>query len=115
MSEQQQRMAAVETDKELSDLLDFSAVSQWEISLGSSGWHWCCRWGALGEKNAIQVWLCAVESWSQSAGGGPQEHSQSSVCRTTHLFYQHSMFVQQRSAHCVMYTIRTAPFNFTWM
>uniref|UniRef100_A0A8C7XRI3 Transcription factor 12 n=1 Tax=Oryzias sinensis TaxID=183150 RepID=A0A8C7XRI3_9TELE len=26
MSEQQQRMAAVETDKELSDLLDFSAM-----------------------------------------------------------------------------------------
>lgn len=34
MSEQQQRMAAVETDKELSDLLDFSAVRQWDSRLG---------------------------------------------------------------------------------
>lgn len=36
MSEQQQRMAAVETDKELSDLLDFSAVRQWDSRLGDS-------------------------------------------------------------------------------
>lgn len=40
MNEQQQRMAAVGTDKELSDLLDFSAVREWESSLGGSGWHW---------------------------------------------------------------------------
>lgn len=39
MNEQQQRMAAVETDKELSDLLDFSAVREWDISLGD-GWCW---------------------------------------------------------------------------
>uniref|UniRef100_A0A8C6PAU6 Transcription factor E2-alpha n=1 Tax=Nothobranchius furzeri TaxID=105023 RepID=A0A8C6PAU6_NOTFU len=37
MNEQQQRMAAVETDKELSDLLDFSAVREWESSLGGAG------------------------------------------------------------------------------
>ena len=37
MSEQQQRMAAVGTDKELSDLLDFSAVKR----VGErSGWFW---------------------------------------------------------------------------
>lgn len=40
MNEQQQRMAAVGTDKELSDLLDFSAVREWESSLGGSGWQW---------------------------------------------------------------------------
>lgn len=40
MNEQQQRMAAVGTDKELSDLLDFSAVREWESSLGGSGGHW---------------------------------------------------------------------------
>lgn len=62
MSEQQQRMAAVETDKELSDLLDFSAVREWEGSLGGSGWQWHSRWGAPGE-NAIQVCVCAMESW----------------------------------------------------
>lgn len=39
MNEQQQRMAAVETDKELSDLLDFSAVREWQSSLGGSGWR----------------------------------------------------------------------------
>lgn len=39
MNEQQQRMAAVGTDKELSDLLDFSAVREWESSRGGSGWH----------------------------------------------------------------------------
>ena len=50
MNEQQQRMAAVGTDKELSDLLDFSAVREWESSLGGSGWQWHSRWGALGEK-----------------------------------------------------------------
>lgn len=37
MNEQQQRMAAVGTDKELSDLLDFSAVREWESSLGGLG------------------------------------------------------------------------------
>ncbi|XP_049574166.1 transcription factor 3b isoform X2 [Syngnathus scovelli] len=37
MTEQQQRMAAVGTDKELSDLLDFSAVRQPECS--RDGWH----------------------------------------------------------------------------
>lgn len=41
MNEQQQRMAAVETDKELSDLLDFSAVR--ERALGGSG-----RWVVMG-------------------------------------------------------------------
>lgn len=50
MSEQQ-RMAAVETDKELSDLLDFSAVSQREISRGGTG--------AAGGGNATQVWWWA--------------------------------------------------------
>lgn len=40
MNEQQQRMAAVGTDKELSDLLDFSAVREWESRLGGSGFHW---------------------------------------------------------------------------
>lgn len=40
MNEQQQRMAAVGTDKELSDLLDFSAVREWESSRGGSGWCW---------------------------------------------------------------------------
>lgn len=39
MNEQQQRMAAVGTDKELSDLLDFSAVREWESSRGGSGWQ----------------------------------------------------------------------------
>lgn len=47
MNEQQQRMAAVETDKELSDLLDFSAVREWKSSVGGSGWA----------KSAIQVWV----------------------------------------------------------
>lgn len=46
MSEQQQRMAAVETDKELSDLLDFSAVREGEER---SGWFW------EEEDSAIQV------------------------------------------------------------
>lgn len=45
MNEQQHRMAAVETDKELSDLLDFSAVREGQSSLGGSGWR----------KSAIQV------------------------------------------------------------
>lgn len=40
MNEQQQRMAAVGTDKELSDLLDFSAVRERESSRGGSGWCW---------------------------------------------------------------------------
>ena len=44
MNEQQQRMAAVGTDKELSDLLDFSAVREWEEQSGwfgvVGGWHW---------------------------------------------------------------------------
>lgn len=40
MNEQQQRMAAVGTDKELNDLLDFSAVRERESSLGGSGWQW---------------------------------------------------------------------------
>lgn len=40
MNEQQQRMAAVGTDKELSDLLDFSAVRARESSRGGSGWCW---------------------------------------------------------------------------
>lgn len=59
MSEQQQRMAAVGTDKELSDLLDFSAVREWESSLGGFG-------GAVGgraKESAIQVWVWAGESW----------------------------------------------------
>lgn len=45
MNEQQQRMAAVGTDKELSDLLDFSAVrlGKWSGCLGGSD-----RWMALG-------------------------------------------------------------------
>ncbi len=51
MNEQQQRMAAVGTDKELSDLLDFSAVREWESSLGGSGWHW-----EVELKSAMQVW-----------------------------------------------------------
>ena len=42
MNEQQQRMAAVGTDKELSDLLDFSAVREWGEQ---SGWFWVALGG----------------------------------------------------------------------
>lgn len=53
MSEQQQRMAAVETDKELSDLLDFSAVRQWGSRLGDF-------WVALGRSIADGVFGVGV-------------------------------------------------------
>lgn len=58
MNEQQQRMAAVGTDKELSDLLDFSAVREWESSLGGSGWHW-----EEDLKTVNQVWEWAEKMW----------------------------------------------------
>lgn len=58
MNEQQQRMAAVGTDKELSDLLDFSAVREWESSLGGSGWHW-----EEDLKTVNQVWVWAEKIW----------------------------------------------------
>lgn len=64
MSEQQQRMAAVETDKELSDLLDFSAVRQWGSRLGDF-------WVALGRSIADGVWtVCRGQGMEVCTGEG---------------------------------------------
>lgn len=70
MNEQQQRMAAVGTDKELSDLLDFSAVREWEEQSGwfgvVGGWHWekelkrvRYRSGGM-SRGELEVWMREV-------------------------------------------------------
>ncbi|KAF3834952.1 hypothetical protein F7725_027510 [Dissostichus mawsoni] len=89
MNEQQQRMAAVGTDKELNDLLDFSAVREWESSLDvrASSSQWKNRTmtlassqfggSAIDERSGSGSWGSAEQnspSFSQGRGYGEGPH-----------------------------------------
>lgn len=89
MSEQQQRMAAVETDKELSDLLDFSAVRQWGSRLGNF-------WVALGSSIVDGVFGVGVWAgfWRSVLGRADR------FC-----IYYETLPVQDIYAHCFWYSV----------
>lgn len=71
MNEQQQRMAAVGTDKELSDLLDFSAVRERE---SSPGWFL----GGTGRKRECDTGVWGGDKGAQVAFGGLNERGMGS-------------------------------------
>ncbi|XP_028259373.1 transcription factor 3b isoform X2 [Parambassis ranga] len=79
MNEQQQRMAAVETDKELSDLLDFSAMFAPPVANGKNRTMTLAssQFGGSDERSGSGSWASAEQnspSFSQGRGYGEGPH-----------------------------------------